>query len=200
MPRGVIALVAMAALAPLAGCGSDDTLADSGSSSSSAPASGSESPSASPSESSSSPTGSATDSADPQAAVAETVKADFRQFFAAYVTSLRARDATVAKLIEYSTPSRQAQHRADIARIRQEGWRFKGTPKQSVREVIVDANRATLRVCEYDKAAYYVDESGQSPVAVKDRWVPFTLQLISRDGHWKVNKYEHGNFSCKGAS
>jgi hypothetical protein len=201
-PRGVSALVAVVALTLLAGCGGSDDLADDGSSSSaSASTSGdAESPSASPSESSSTPTESASDSADLQAAEIAAVEADYRQYMAAFVTAYRARDAKLAKLIEYSTASRQAKHRSDVATMRRVGWRLKGTPKLSVQRVVIEGNRATMRVCEYDRSAYYVDANGNSPVAVKDRWLADNVQLIKRDGHWKVNKDEDAKFSCKGAS
>lgn len=44
------------------------------------------------------------------------------------------------------------------------------------------------------------DAKGNLRIPVKARWLPETVHLIKRDGHWKVDKNVDAQFSCKGAS
>jgi hypothetical protein len=189
------ALVTVTGLTLTAGCSGSDGLDSSRSTSSTT---SSESASPSPSATSSSPTASASTDAD--SVVAETVKADYRHYLSGYIEALRGRDVRVPELVKYSTPKRQAQNRAAVADLRQRGLVFKGVADVFVQRVSVDANRATLRVCHHDNAGYFVFSStGKSPVAVKDRWLPYEVRSILRDGRWLVNEYDDKGFSCKGA-
>jgi hypothetical protein len=129
------------------------------------------------------------------------VKADFLLYDRALTKALRTRNARVTDLIRLSTAARQAKDRSKIATMRQRDIVFKGTPRTWVGSVTVVANRATLRICQKNDASWYVDGSGKLVGTRQDKWDPYEVRVLKRDGDWQVNLVVSGKkSSCKGAS
>jgi hypothetical protein len=104
-------------------------------------------------------------------------------------------------MILLSTGPRQAVDRGNITNLRNRGIVFKGTPRDWVGPVSVVGNRATLELCEKDNASWYEYESSGKVVGTKlDRWNPYEVRLLKRDGRWQTNSLTPAKkISCKGA-
>jgi hypothetical protein len=181
----------------LAGCGGDgglDTAARADRPSSSSP--GTASASSAPA----SPTATSDASEPTEEAAAAAVRRDFDSYVAAYLKALRSRNDRIPDLVRYSTARRHAEDRASISRMRQHDVVFRGDPRFRFGKLAVSANRATLRVCEYDSSARFVySDSGELAEQVRDAWEPYLARLVLRDGRWQVDQYRQVDFSCKGA-
>lgn len=179
------------------GCGGSGGL-DTRTQPSSSTASEAASSSAAAPESSSPPT---TATVDPAAAAESAVAADYRHYDKGLTRSLRTRNARVIELIRFSTPQRQAKDRGKIQTMRQRGIVYQGTPRSWVGPVSVVGNRATLHVCERDDASWYEQASSGRLVGTRlDRWNPYEVRVLKRDGRWQVNLVTASKkISCKGA-
>jgi hypothetical protein len=200
--RAWVAVPAVAlTLVLAAGCsGSDGLDAAGGASSPTGSAASSDSASPSPT-ATASPSQLATVSADPDAAAESAVAADFRVYIGALGHAFRLRNTRVPDMIRLSTAQRQAVDRGDIANLRARGIVFKGTPRDWVGPVSVVGNRATLQLCEKDNASWYEYASTGEVVGTKlDRWNPYEVRLLKRDGRWQTDILTPAKkVSCKGA-
>lgn len=133
-----------------------------------------------------------------QAAVAE-VKRGFAAYQAAYLTAIRTRNARVPDLVRNSTPRMYAADRASIARMREENVELRGEPRLRLGKVSFSGDRAaTLRVCEYDSAARFVDlDTGRLAEQVSDKWEPYVVRLVKGEDRWRLDQYIEGSFRCR---
>lgn len=195
---------AVLAIVLLTGCSGSGGL-DSGAASSGSPsgAATSASPSDAPATGSASSTTTATaaPSADANTAAEADVVADYLLYTNAQTKSLRLRNARVTDLIRFSTAPQQAKERAKIATMRKRDIIYLGTSRNWVGPVSVVGNRATMHVCEKDDASWYAYASSRKVVGTKlDRWNPYEIRLLKRDGLWLVNlTIASKKISCKGA-
>jgi hypothetical protein len=115
--------------------------------------------------------------------------------------ALHIRNDRVTDVIEYSTPQRQSVDRHNIADLRARDIVFKGTATDWVGPVVIVGSRATLQLCERDDTSWYEYESTGKVAGTKlDRWNPYEIWLIKRDGHWQTNILSPAKkISCKAA-
>jgi hypothetical protein len=184
-----------------AGCGGSDGLDTAGGSpSQSGPGATSSSPAVTPT-TSLAPSASESAPVDPDTVAQSEVTADFVLYDQALTKALRTRNARVTELIRLSTAPRQAKDRSKIQTMRQRGIVFKGTPRTWVGAISVAGNRAAVQVCEKNDASWYLDGAGKLVGTRLDKWDPFEVRMLRRDGRWQVNLVVAGKKnSCKGAS
>jgi hypothetical protein len=185
----------------VAGCGGSDGLDTSaGSPSPSDPAAtpSTSTPAATPT---ASPTASSSATVDAKSADESAVATDFLLYVNGLAHALHIRNDRVRDMIEYSTPQRQSVDRGNIADLRQRHIVFKGTAKDWVGPVVIVGNRATLQLCERDDTSWYEYESTGKVAGTKlDRWNPYEIRLIKRDGRWQINTLTPAKkISCKAA-
>jgi hypothetical protein len=192
---------AVLAIAMLAGCGGSDGLDTAGGSPSpsdtaATPSTGT--PAATPTDG---PTASSSATVDAKSADESAVATDFLLYNNGLAHALHIRNDRVTDMIEYSTPQRQSVDRGNIADLRQRHIVFKGTAKDWVGPVVIVGNRATLQICERDDTSWYEYESTGKVAGTKlDRWNPYEIRLIKRDGRWQTNILTPDNkISCNSA-
>lgn len=200
MSRYRLSAVPVAALLAglLAGCGGDDGLDTGARQPTPSSPSGGVSASSAPASTAPAPSLDASEAAQESAAAA--VRRDFDSYMTAYLKALRARNDRVPDLVRYSTARKHADDRASIERMRRDDVEFRGDPRFRFGKTSVTANRASLRVCEYDSSARFVfTATGELAEQVRDAWEPYLVRLVLRDGRWQVDQYRQVEFSCKGA-
>nr|MDT0666785.1 hypothetical protein [Micromonospora sp. DSM 115978] len=76
-------------------------------------------------------------------------------------------------------------------------WRLFGTAEVVVVDLVaIDDVRWSVDSCEYDLAAYPVDESGNAAVPTEDRWIPEAHYFTDVDGEWKLDARYRARHDC----